>query len=260
MADPTAKVTAAHLLELLRRHYLKGGPFPGGVLAHEVGQNGTANSRRCDAIFVGFTSTSGRLMVGHEVKISRSDWLHELAQPGKADRWADECHAWYVVAPSTDVVKPEELPPGWGLLVIRAGKLARQVKAVEHLDRVPAWWAVRSLMARLDTLREQEIAGRVERSLEVRTREIEQRLRERQQRGASLSERLATAIEARLGPGFRWADADDLAVLVAAVARDKDATRTAEQQLRYAVSDLKRARESIDYTLRTITNPEDTQP
>lgn len=75
------------LLARLQRHYIKPGEqFPGGIFLPEVGWNGRSGGR-VDALYVGFTSTSGRRLVGHELKVSRSDWRHELDQPGKADGW-----------------------------------------------------------------------------------------------------------------------------------------------------------------------------
>lgn len=52
---------------------------------------------------------------GHEVKVSRSDWLTELRDPTKAEAWARHCHHWWLVAPR-EVVR-DDLPDGWGLLV-----------------------------------------------------------------------------------------------------------------------------------------------
>lgn len=62
---------------------------------------------------------------GHEIKVSRSDWLVELRDPSKAEAWKQYCDRWWLVAPR-DIVKPEELPEGWGLLV-PAGKNLRTV-------------------------------------------------------------------------------------------------------------------------------------
>lgn len=154
------KVTAAEMVRRLRRHYIKPGPFPGGIFLNECGLNG-ATGNRVDGLYVGFTSTSGRHLVGHEIKVSRADWRHELDQPGKADYWADQCHAWYAVAPSTDIIKPEELPDGWGLMVINPRSKTRLdvvVKATVHKDRQPSWQVVRSIMARLDTLQTGELS------------------------------------------------------------------------------------------------------
>jgi hypothetical protein len=153
----TGRVTAAgQLLDRLGRHYVKPAKG-GGIFLTEVGTNDwNAAGRRCDAIYVGFTSASGKLLVGHEAKVSRSDWLRELDEPGKADFWHDNCHAWYVVAPDSGVVRPEEVPHGWGLLLPNPRSEVRMdvvVKAAVREDLVPSWTAVRSVMARYDTLR-----------------------------------------------------------------------------------------------------------
>lgn len=152
------------LLGLLRRHYIKPGARPGGVFVPECGINGrTGAGRRADALHIGFTSTSGRLLTGHEVKVSRSDWRKELDTAGKADFWADNCHAWYVVAPGPHVVPSDELPEGWGLMYPNPRTKTRMkivAKATVHTDRTPSWEATRSIMARIDTLTAAETADR----------------------------------------------------------------------------------------------------
>jgi hypothetical protein len=151
---------AQSLIERLGRHYVPPGRG-GGLFVPEVGTNdGGATGSRCDAIYVGFTSSSGRILIGHEVKTSRPDWLHELDQPGKADFWHDNTHAWYVVAPAPSIVRVEELPPGWGLLLPNPRSRVRfdvAVKAEVRRDLQPSWLAVRSVMARLDTLHQQAV-------------------------------------------------------------------------------------------------------
>lgn len=152
MSDRVANRT---LMAQLERHYINPtDPMPGGVFVPECGLNGVQSGQRADALYVGFTSASGRILVGHEVKVSRSDWLRELAKPAKADTWADACHAWYIVAPP-GVVKLDELPDGWGLLEpspkLRT-KLKVVVKARVRRDVVPPWDAVRSILARRDTI------------------------------------------------------------------------------------------------------------
>lgn len=200
----TIAMGSKELLKRLERHYLKPGPLPGGIFVPEVGWNGAAGNR-ADALYVGFTSTSGRRLVGHELKVSRADWRHELDQPGKADAWHDQCHAWYVVAPSTDIVPPEELPDGWGLMVVNPRTTTRldvKVRATVHGDRTPSWYAVRSIMARQDTLRAQAI-GQIQREayekalIEVQGRELK-RIQER----AADSGRQATQTLAQIEEAF----------------------------------------------------------
>jgi hypothetical protein len=175
------------LMIRLERHYIKpSDPLPGGVFVTEVGFNG-GGTRRCDAIYVGFTGSSGRMMVGHEVKASRADWLSELAKPGKADEWADQCHQWWIVA-APGVVKLDELPNGWGLMepgTKTRTRLTIRAQAKTHADRVPSWLAVRSVMSRFDTLRADAIrAGRAKAHEEVQAglaaeveRQVQNRMR-----------------------------------------------------------------------------------
>jgi len=155
-------MSSADLLARLQRHYIKpGAPLPGGVFLPEVGVNGSWGAAgRCDAIYVGFTSTSGRILVGHELKISRSDWLHELNSPGKADAWCDACHEWWLVVADPAIVHDGELPAGWGLMAPGTSKTRMKVlsKPDRKLNHDPPWQAVRSVMARQDTLRAQAIA------------------------------------------------------------------------------------------------------
>lgn len=157
----------ADLLGLLERHYIKpGAPFPGGIFLPECGWNGGNPEHPmaggCDALYVGFTSTSGRILVGHELKVSRADWLNELKQPGKSDPWADQCHEWWLVVSDCAIVQAGELPAGWGLMC--PGRSKTRMSVVTKPDRKPAshrpsWTAVRSIMARQDTLRAQAIAA-----------------------------------------------------------------------------------------------------
>lgn len=170
-------MNTGELLERLQRHYIKpGAPLPGGIFLPEVGWNGQSGGG-CDAIYVGFTSTSGRILVGHELKVSRSDWLNELNKPGKADGWADQCHEWWLVVGDPTIVHDGELPAGWGLMA--PGPSKTRMKVLAKPDRkprghAPSWDAVRSIMARQDTLRAQAIG-------DVRARAHEEARRSQQE-------------------------------------------------------------------------------
>lgn len=161
----SAPITTRELLARLERHYIKPGqPLPGGIFLPECGWNG-GGAGGCDAIYVGFTSTSGRILVGHELKVSRADWLNELNKPGKSDPWADQCHEWWLVVSDPAIVHDGELPAGWGLMT--PGPSKTRMKIITKPARkdptihVPSWRAVRSIMARQDTLRAEAIlAGR----------------------------------------------------------------------------------------------------
>ncbi len=66
---------------------------------------------------------------GHEIKVSRSDWLTELRDPTKAEAVKQYMHHWWLVVSDADIVKPGELPHDWGLLVKAGDKLRAKVAA-----------------------------------------------------------------------------------------------------------------------------------
>lgn len=75
--------------------------------------------------------SSSQSMHGHEVKVSRSDWLVELRDLEKSERIKRYCNFWWLVVSDASIVKDGELPEGWGLLVKSGGKLRAKVKAPE---------------------------------------------------------------------------------------------------------------------------------
>ena len=68
-------------------------------------------------------------MHGHEVKVSRADWLTELRDPTKAERIKRYCNRWWLVVSDASIVKDGELPEGWGLMVKAGDRLRAKVKA-----------------------------------------------------------------------------------------------------------------------------------
>ncbi|MGL5442043.1 MAG: hypothetical protein ACRDDJ_06215, partial [[Mycobacterium] stephanolepidis] len=66
---------------------------------------------------------------GHEVKVSRADWLAELRAPEKSHTIKRYMHYWWLVVPDPGIVKATELPEDWGLLVKSGGKLRAKVPA-----------------------------------------------------------------------------------------------------------------------------------
>lgn len=57
----------------------------------------------------------------HEVKVSRADFLCDLAKPEKREAYAAMAEAVYYVAPE-GIIDPSEVPQGFGLLVEREGE------------------------------------------------------------------------------------------------------------------------------------------
>lgn len=74
---------------------------------------------------------STQAMHGHEVKVSRSDWLTELRDLSKSERIKRYCNFWWLVVSDASIVKDGELPEGWGLMVKAGDRLRSKVKAPE---------------------------------------------------------------------------------------------------------------------------------
>lgn len=68
-------------------------------------------------------------LIGHEIKVSRADWLAELRTPAKAEAWRRYCHLWYLVVPDLSIISGD-LPEGWGLMAPDStGKLRVKVRS-----------------------------------------------------------------------------------------------------------------------------------
>lgn len=96
---------------------------------------GAQAGRSADALAMNMFPSRGLRVHGVEVKASRSDWLRELKNPAKAEAIQRYCDHWWIAAPA-GLVKPEELPPTWGLLELN-GKTLRQRVAAPVLDAEP---------------------------------------------------------------------------------------------------------------------------
>jgi hypothetical protein len=251
----------ATLLALLKRHYIKtGAPMPGGVFLPEVGQNGGWGAgSRCDAIYAGFTSSSGRILVGHELKISRSDWLNELNKPGKADAWADECHEWWLVVSDPAIVHEHELPAGWGLMSPGTRTKTRmtvhtRAARKDPSSHRPSWDAVRSVLARQDTIRAQAIAEAGQSARQEAWAEVDRRVQD----GIALGlQRAGTPDATEL--------ADKLQRIETALGGQIDWDAETRGHIRYGtewiglselklIADAVRAAGSIDRALRDLSN------
>lgn len=93
--------------------------------------------RICDYVATGMHSTpyvNGKgsafppIYHGHEVKVSRSDWLTELRDPSKAEAFRPHMHFWWLVAAEASIVR-DDLPDGWGLMVPHGRTLRVVVQA-----------------------------------------------------------------------------------------------------------------------------------
>ncbi|KLK91403.1 hypothetical protein AA309_20085 [Microvirga vignae] len=103
----------------------------------EVSNDTGAKARRwIDAVAVGIWPSTGHEIIGIEIKVSRGDWKRELAMPEKAQSLMRFCTRWYLACPE-GLVKPDELPATWGMLIYRDdGTIKNKVQA-KRLDPEP---------------------------------------------------------------------------------------------------------------------------
>lgn len=127
---------------LVKRYGQRSGNGPAWALIPHVrngagwgGETGYGGLRTCDALALSMYAGKGYALIGHEIKCSRSDWLRELKDPAKADAFRRYCERWWLVA-TEGVAQVDEIPDGWGLLVVTNG-MARQRKPAPKLKAEP---------------------------------------------------------------------------------------------------------------------------
>lgn len=76
---------------------------------------GVRTYRYADALGMCLFPSRGLELHGFEIKVSKSDWKREAADPQKAETIAAYCDRWWVVTPP-NLLDGENLPPNWGWL------------------------------------------------------------------------------------------------------------------------------------------------
>lgn len=142
--------TSRDLVNALERHY-RGGPGHRDQDACATWTELTSpQGRRADFIALGLWQSRQAGVIGHEIKVTRSDWLAELAQPSKAEEWWKACSRWYLVVPDASIVQDGELPPGWGLMVPPPANRRSMQIVVPTPDRkvTPPEWLTTAMIKR----------------------------------------------------------------------------------------------------------------
>lgn len=89
---------------------------PEYAIMYEVGEGtGAARGRYADAAIMSLWPSRGLELHGVEIKVSRSDWKREAANPQKAEAIAKYCDRWWIHTPPGIVDDLSDLPPAWGL-------------------------------------------------------------------------------------------------------------------------------------------------
>lgn len=163
------------------------------ALLFEVASGTGSNARRfADALAFGLWPSHGHKVEGVEVKVSRSDFLSEMKSPQKSDAIMRYCHHWWLACPK-GMVKPDELPPTWGLLELANGKLTTRVKAPTLTPEPMPPTFIASLLRRHAGADEEMTRIAVQRQVDEQVKrsreEIERRVRDRFNRDVEAAKR-----------------------------------------------------------------------
>lgn len=156
--DAPPKVTERDMLDRLNVRY---GKFIGNGIRYSRAEHvkitaGFDSRRICDYMALdlwpgGYGVGSGPKLHGHEVKVSRSDWLTELRDPEKAESFRRYCDYWWLVVSAKDIVKTGELPEGWGLMVASGTTVRVVTSAALNADVEPLPRHVQATLTRAVT-------------------------------------------------------------------------------------------------------------
>lgn len=119
IAPPAGPRWCEHdVLCLLRQRYsIAYGNGVRYVYADHVRSHAGFDARRtADFIAMDLWPSKGLRLHGHEVKVSRADWLTELKHPEKAAEFTPYMDCWWLVVSDAGIVRRGELPEGWGLM------------------------------------------------------------------------------------------------------------------------------------------------
>lgn len=136
-------MTSGDILNALRQKYP---PKEYAFLCEVRNQTGFGRRvRSADALAISLWPSRGIYAIGFEVKVTRGDWLKELADPSKADEFFRFCQHWFIAAP-VGLIGVAELPPTWGLLEVDGTGKVKCVKAApQQLAQHPTWELFASL-------------------------------------------------------------------------------------------------------------------
>lgn len=247
-AGPGATMTTHELNERLHAHFIAPADRlnragAGAVYLTEVTAPGTSG-RRADAVHVGLWQSrgAGRIDVC-ELKVSRSDFRRELEQPAKAEAWWPYSTTFSIVSPGVHVTPPEDLPPGWGLMVPggRGRRFKTVVKPTEREPRLTIGLLL-TLVKNTETTRVNALQAQEQ---QLRARHYEEVQKVRRERGnvspkdvkrLDLLERLEKAMDLQLAD-YSWRDqlepehaARGLAEFMRGETARREARETAERE------------------------------
>lgn len=118
--------TEAQVFVALSKRYPKG---EYAVLPSVRDGAGHSANRTIDAIVMSLWPSRGLELHGIEIKVHRGDWLRERRDPEKQESVFQRCDRFWLAVGDASIVKDEEVPESWGLLVPRGKGLVVKKQA-----------------------------------------------------------------------------------------------------------------------------------
>lgn len=149
---------------------------PEWAIMWEVGEaTGTLAGRYADAVMMSLWPSRGLELHGVEVKVSRSDWKREAADPRKAEAVGKFCDRWWVHTSPGIIQDLSEVPPAWGLREFD-GKAWRTLREAGKTEAAPITRPfLAAMLRRADGIIEQQIRDGIEKRREGESQREEER-------------------------------------------------------------------------------------
>ncbi len=131
--EPTlkTKLSATQVRQAMSKRWAA----PEYAVMWEVGRatGAVSHQRYADAVIMSLWPSRGLELHGVEIKVSRSDWRREAADPAKAEAIAAYCDRWWVHTGPGVIQDTSELPPMWGAREFD-GRAWRTIKEAEKTE------------------------------------------------------------------------------------------------------------------------------
>lgn len=134
--------------------------------------------RYADAVMMSLWPSRGLELHGVEIKVSRSDWKREAADPSKAEAIATYCDKWWVFVTPGVIHDTAEIPPNWGVREWDGKRWKTLQEAARNADAVACDRKfLAALLRRGDEAERRRIQDEVHRSVTEARAEIDQRVK-----------------------------------------------------------------------------------
>jgi hypothetical protein len=237
------RISASDIRALLRRRYSS----PEWALFFEVANStGTGASRYADAVAMNLYPSRGLVVVGFEIKVSKSDFINEVRNPEKSVSIQKYCDRWYIVAPA-EAVDESLLPENWGWLQVTGEQIRLRKEGPKLKPEALSREFVAAMVRRGHESEQADIASLVKLQIDGLRKQDEERIQRevkaRTQRADESIKKLED-LKAKIGnDSWDWLDNEDVAAAVRLV-RKAGVTST-YSGLRQVEKELKRCADRV---------------